>query len=295
MKIEVDVKKRYFFSILLVLLIVGAIIGVIAYGTNSPNILGHSLGEIDGFPNCGANQALTQSGGIWSCVSLTTGVQSTNYLVDNFINPKFNNYANLYDNIDSELAWRGKGAEFFDDNSVLGTMKVSGEDKYIMFKGYGQSQADKIDPKQPFDIEFKIKIIGTLDSNRPIRLADGISGPNNYVGIADNSDNAKNAPWAARIKASGQPGVSVDLTPKNKDVWIIFRIKGEGPGGSIRYYVNGEEKTDAAISVSSASVPSTMLDFYVGGLSSSGTSTILVDYVKIKTPWTDKVLAGLVK
>jgi hypothetical protein len=287
MKIEVDLRKRYFFGVLGVILIVIGIIGVFAAITDLKPNPGHSSSELAGFPDCGANQALTQNGGAWSCVSLSTGVQSSNYLVDNFVNPEFSSFGAL-GNIDSGLAWSSGGnVEFFDDNTVPGTVKVE-KSSHIKFEGYGQAKSEKIDVKQPFDIEFKVMIpnSASLSSNRPIRLADKSSGPSNYVGIADNPSNTD--VWATRIKASGQSETSIDLTPKVKGVWAIFRIKGDG--STIRYY----EKTGAAISVSSASVPSTTLDFYVGQLSSSGTADLLVDYVKIETPWTKNVVSGIV-
>jgi hypothetical protein len=47
MKIEVTVTKRYFFAILSVLIILGAIGIGVAFGTNSPSDFGHSAGEIE--------------------------------------------------------------------------------------------------------------------------------------------------------------------------------------------------------------------------------------------------------
>ena len=52
MKIEVNVRKRYVFMVLGALLVVGALIGVIAYApgstTANPAVFGHSANEIEG-------------------------------------------------------------------------------------------------------------------------------------------------------------------------------------------------------------------------------------------------------
>src|SRR3989344_7768380 len=48
MKIEVTLEKKYALMIAASILIIGAIIGVIAYGTSSPSSFGHSFGELDG-------------------------------------------------------------------------------------------------------------------------------------------------------------------------------------------------------------------------------------------------------
>ena len=52
MKIEVNVRKRYFFLILGAILILGAVIGAYAFSANgvggNPAVFGHSAGEIEG-------------------------------------------------------------------------------------------------------------------------------------------------------------------------------------------------------------------------------------------------------
>ena len=47
MKLEVNIKKKYFFTILASVLILVAIIGTVAYGTNNPSVFGHSAGEVE--------------------------------------------------------------------------------------------------------------------------------------------------------------------------------------------------------------------------------------------------------
>jgi hypothetical protein len=47
MRIEVNIKKKYFFSILAVVLLIGAGLFVYAFGGNSPQIMGHSAGELE--------------------------------------------------------------------------------------------------------------------------------------------------------------------------------------------------------------------------------------------------------
>ncbi|MEK6890259.1 MAG: hypothetical protein AABX35_03670 [Nanoarchaeota archaeon] len=48
MKIEVNLKKRYFIFILASALLLSSLIAVYAYGTNNPSIFGHSAGEVAG-------------------------------------------------------------------------------------------------------------------------------------------------------------------------------------------------------------------------------------------------------
>ncbi len=48
MKVEINLKKRYFIFILVSALLIGSLIAVYAYGTNNPAVFGHSPGELEG-------------------------------------------------------------------------------------------------------------------------------------------------------------------------------------------------------------------------------------------------------
>lgn len=48
MKVEINLKKRYFIFILVSALLIGGLIAVYAYGTNNPSVFGHSANELTG-------------------------------------------------------------------------------------------------------------------------------------------------------------------------------------------------------------------------------------------------------
>lgn len=68
MKIEVNIEKKHFFGLLALGLIVLGVVGVIAYGTSTPNVFGHSVGEInwnDDIPKlCMGGMCITSWAGI---------------------------------------------------------------------------------------------------------------------------------------------------------------------------------------------------------------------------------------
>ena len=86
MKIEVNIEKRYFFVIIGAILLLGGVIFVYAYGGNNPSVIGHSLGEIDGFPNCIAGQALTHNSTGWGCTNVNAGTTINNILNTDYCN-----------------------------------------------------------------------------------------------------------------------------------------------------------------------------------------------------------------
>lgn len=47
MKIVLNIEKRYALTIMVLLAIMIALVGIVAYGTNNPQAFGHSLGEIE--------------------------------------------------------------------------------------------------------------------------------------------------------------------------------------------------------------------------------------------------------
>ena len=73
MKLEVNISKKYFFIILGVLLLLIGVLLVNAYGTNDPPVFGHSVEELDGFPNCASGRYLRHNNGVWSCHLDQTG------------------------------------------------------------------------------------------------------------------------------------------------------------------------------------------------------------------------------
>jgi len=65
MKIEVNINKKYFYTIVALLIIIGGVFVVYAFGTNDPATFGHSMGELA--PPSGCNGYLKYSGGVWTC------------------------------------------------------------------------------------------------------------------------------------------------------------------------------------------------------------------------------------
>lgn len=47
MQFNINVEKRYFFGILGAILLIAGMFAVYAYGTNEPEVFGHSVGELD--------------------------------------------------------------------------------------------------------------------------------------------------------------------------------------------------------------------------------------------------------
>src|SRR3989338_491839 len=69
MKLEVNISKAKFFSILGAVLVLAGALFAYAYWTNSPSVFGHSIQEVDGI-TCTAGQAITRdTTGLWKCVA----------------------------------------------------------------------------------------------------------------------------------------------------------------------------------------------------------------------------------
>lgn len=78
-----NIEKKHVFLIVGALLLVALVIGVYAYNSSpaNPAVMGHSINEISGVPDCIAGQALTKVSGGWSCVDLPSpGTSITPYL-----------------------------------------------------------------------------------------------------------------------------------------------------------------------------------------------------------------------
>tara|TARA_Y100000310_G_scaffold137656_1_gene136614 strand:+ start:2452 stop:2889 length:438 start_codon:yes stop_codon:yes gene_type:complete len=69
-QIVLNIEKRYALLILAGMLALVGVIGAVAYGGTNPGNLGHTVGELAGFPDCNAGQALRHNGGSWSCVAV---------------------------------------------------------------------------------------------------------------------------------------------------------------------------------------------------------------------------------
>ena len=143
MKLEVNISKAKFFSILGAVLVLAGALFAYAYGTNSPSVFGHSIQEVDGI-TCTAGQAITRdTTGLWKCVAVG-GSSSSNawkdvsveyYTEDCRINqiPGTENKAGCNQN--------GAIYDVTDPNNRRATIPISGEcagAKELLFKYYIQ-------------------------------------------------------------------------------------------------------------------------------------------------------------
>ncbi|MEI6849744.1 MAG: hypothetical protein WCK29_01770 [archaeon] len=71
MKIEANITKTKLFFLIASLFVITGAIFAFAYNSSpaNPAVFGHSINEIDGFPNCTSQQALTHNSSGWSCIS----------------------------------------------------------------------------------------------------------------------------------------------------------------------------------------------------------------------------------
>lgn len=72
MKKRVKMSNKSFYSLIAILLLFGISIAI-AYGTNNPQVFGHSIGEIDGIPTCTNSQVLNKNSSGWNCVNAGSG------------------------------------------------------------------------------------------------------------------------------------------------------------------------------------------------------------------------------
>src|SRR3989344_2362502 len=155
MKIEVNVKKRYFFALLGILLVLGGVFAVYAYNSNPPNprVFGHTINEVDGI-TCNSGQAVTRTAAGWSCVNIASSGGSTP------VNPV-------------------NTLSYFEDFIDRGDTSEVNHPGIISFQGYAGKTFGYIHSKDMFDITFLVKGNGTLY---------GLSSYESfYVGLVDAS------------------------------------------------------------------------------------------------------------
>jgi hypothetical protein len=66
-KVELNFSNKTFYSILAVIVLIIAGVGVYAFGTTNPSVLGHTLGEIR--PPCSGILTSTGSDNTWNCIN----------------------------------------------------------------------------------------------------------------------------------------------------------------------------------------------------------------------------------
>ncbi|MEI6849853.1 MAG: hypothetical protein WCK29_02340 [archaeon] len=78
MEIRVNITKSYLFIIIGAILLIGSFIFVFAYNNppvgGNPTVMGHSIDEVYGFPNCNATQSLVHNSSGWGCSNLITTI-----------------------------------------------------------------------------------------------------------------------------------------------------------------------------------------------------------------------------
>lgn len=87
MKIEVNVQRRYFLTVLAVVLVLAGAIAVYAYGTSAPSSFGHTLGElsVSGVTGCTQGTLLkVGANGVVVCEAATSGGSIVNSGFTNF-------------------------------------------------------------------------------------------------------------------------------------------------------------------------------------------------------------------
>ena len=61
MKIEINISRRVLYTFLSVIILGLVAVGVYAYGTSSPSVVGHSIGEIDGLGDLATKNSVNWS------------------------------------------------------------------------------------------------------------------------------------------------------------------------------------------------------------------------------------------
>jgi hypothetical protein len=64
-----NISNKFAYTIITLCIMILLAIGVYAYGTSSPSVFGHSIGEVAPPTSCTANQVLTWTGSAWACTT----------------------------------------------------------------------------------------------------------------------------------------------------------------------------------------------------------------------------------
>mgnify|MGYP001593691449 CR=1 FL=1 len=74
-RVKFKFQKKLTYTLLAMFVIVAVAIGINAYGTNNPSVLGHTFGELTPPTGCAAGQLIKYTGGspAWSCVTVSSG------------------------------------------------------------------------------------------------------------------------------------------------------------------------------------------------------------------------------
>jgi hypothetical protein len=64
-----NISNKFAYTIITLCIMILLAIGVYAYGTSSPSVFGHSIGELAPPTSCTANQILTWTGSAWACTT----------------------------------------------------------------------------------------------------------------------------------------------------------------------------------------------------------------------------------
>jgi hypothetical protein len=64
-----NISNKFAYTIITLCIVILLAIGVYAYGTSSPSVFGHSIGELAPPTSCTANQILTWTGSAWTCTT----------------------------------------------------------------------------------------------------------------------------------------------------------------------------------------------------------------------------------
>ncbi|MBU0959343.1 MAG: hypothetical protein KKB31_05350 [Nanoarchaeota archaeon] len=69
-RVEINFSNRFVYTIVTIAVLILAAIGINAFGSDDPQVFGHSAGELAPPLPCNVNQVLQWTGGGWACVDL---------------------------------------------------------------------------------------------------------------------------------------------------------------------------------------------------------------------------------
>ncbi len=240
MKIEVNVTKRYFFSILAVVLIVGAVIGVVAFNSpyDDPETLGHSQDELEieyeiGNVIYSLEEIIYEIANVLNLFGVAPAPNSRIEFVEDFVN------AHTKSDIGHpgvEVFSPGSGYDFY----LLGTVHPN-----EMFDVSVVLNANSRDFHEFTSFSFGLfdptKITGSnidLTSSYPKMKKIAFDLKENGRTSVDAGDT-----WLATTRSSTTTELHTkEVTDKVlnlEDEWVEFRIKRNGETNEIDYYING--------------------------------------------------------